>query len=220
VFDLKDEDIYWCTADIGWVTGHSYIVYGPLANGATVVMYEGSPDYPDKDRFWEIVEKYRVTVLYTAPTSIRMFMKWGTEYPAKHDLSSLRLLGTVGEPINPEAWVWYNENIGHDNCPIVDTWWQTETGMILITPLPGITTTVPGSATVPFPGISASIVDDQGNEIEPGTAAGISVSTGRGRRCSEQYSAIPKDSCRTTGPSFQADTSPATAPSSWKTATS
>jgi acetyl-CoA synthetase len=172
VFDLKDEDIYWCTADIGWVTGHSYIVYGPMANGATVVMYEGSPDYPDKDRFWAIVEKYRVNVLYTAPTSIRMFMKWGTDYPEKHDLSSLRLLGTVGEPINPEAWMWYNQHIGLGRCPIVDTWWQTETGMILITPLPGITTTVPGSATVPFPGVSASIVDEQGKEIEPGTAAG------------------------------------------------
>jgi acetyl-CoA synthetase len=172
VFDLKEDDIYWCTADIGWVTGHSYIVYGPMANGATVVMYEGSPDYPDKDRFWAIVEKYKVSILYTAPTSIRMFMKWGTEYPAKHDMSCLRLLGTVGEPINPEAWIWYNENIGHGRCPIVDTWWQTETGMILITPLPGITTTVPGSGTVPFPGISASIVDENNNDIEPGKAAG------------------------------------------------
>jgi acetyl-CoA synthetase len=172
VFDLKEDDIYWCTADIGWVTGHSYIVYGPMANGATVVMYEGAPDTPDKDRFWEIVDKYKVTVLYTAPTSIRMFMKWGTEYPARHPMESLRLLGTVGEPINPEAWIWYNENIGHGRCPIVDTWWQTETGMILITPLPGITTTVPGSGTTPFPGISASIVDENGNDIEPGKAAG------------------------------------------------
>jgi acetyl-CoA synthetase len=172
VFDLRDDDIYWCTADIGWVTGHSYIVYGPLANGATTVMYEGAPDYPDKDRFWALIEKYRVTILYTAPTSIRMFMKWGTEYPAKHDLSSLRLLGTVGEPINPEAWMWYNEHIGHGKSPIVDTWWQTETGMIMISPLPGITTTVPGSATVPLPGIKASIVDEAGNEIEPGKAAG------------------------------------------------
>jgi len=172
VFDLKEDDLYWCTADIGWVTGHSYIVYGPLANGATCLMYEGAPDFPDKDRFWALIEKYRVSILYTAPTSIRMFMKWGTEYPAKHDLSSLRLLGTVGEPINPEAWIWYNENIGHGNSPIVDTWWQTETGGVLITPLPGITTTVPGSATVPFPGISASIVDDQGNDIEPGKTAG------------------------------------------------
>jgi acetyl-CoA synthetase len=173
VFDLKEDDIYWCTADIGWVTGHSYIVYGPLANGATCVMYEGAPDYPDKDRFWDIVERHRVTILYTAPTSIRMFMKWGTEYPAKHDLSSIRLMGSVGEPINPEAWIWYNEHIGQRRSPIVDTWWQTETGSILITPLPGITTTVPGSATVPFPGISASIVNEEGEEIEPGTAAGF-----------------------------------------------
>jgi acetyl-CoA synthetase len=172
IFDLKEDDVYWCTADIGWVTGHSYIVYGPLANGATGLMYEGSPDYPDKDRFWALVEKYKVNIIYTAPTSIRMFMKWGNEYPARHDLSSLRVMGTVGEPINPEAWMWYNENIGHGRCPIVDTWWQTETGMILISPLPGITTTVPGSGTVPFPGISASIVDENGNDIEPGKAAG------------------------------------------------
>ncbi len=172
VFDLKEDDVYWCTADIGWVTGHSYIVYGPLANGATCVMYEGAPDYPDKDRFWDLVARHQVTVLYTAPTSIRMFMKWGAEYPQRHDLSSLRLLGSVGEPINPEAWVWYNQHIGGGRCPIVDTWWQTETGMILITPLPGLTETVPGSATVPFPGISASIVDENGEEIEPGTAAG------------------------------------------------
>jgi acetyl-CoA synthetase len=172
VFDLKEDDIYWCTADIGWVTGHSYIVYGPLANGATVVMYEGAPDFPDKDRFWQIIDKYQVSILYTAPTSIRMFMKWGTEYPERHSMSSLRLLGSVGEPINPEAWIWYNQHIGHDRCPIVDTWWQTETGAMLITPLPGITTTVPGSATVPFPGISASIVDEQGNEIPAGQAAG------------------------------------------------
>jgi acetyl-CoA synthetase len=172
IFDLKEDDIYWCTADIGWVTGHSYIVYGPMANGATVVMYEGAPDTPDKDRFWAIVDKYRVSIVYTAPTSIRMFMKWGTEYPERHSLSSLRLLGTVGEPINPEAWMWYHKNIGHERCPIVDTWWQTETGMILITPLPGITTTVPGSGTVPFPGVAASIVDEKGNEIEPGKAAG------------------------------------------------
>jgi acetyl-CoA synthetase len=173
VFDLKEDDIYWCTADIGWVTGHSYIVYGPLANGATCLMYEGAPDFPDKDRFWDLVERHKVTILYTAPTSIRMFMKWGTSYPATHDLSSLRLLGSVGEPINPEAWIWYNDNIGHGTSPIVDTWWQTETGSILITPLPGITTTVPGSATTPFPGISASIVDEKGKDIPPGTAAGF-----------------------------------------------
>jgi len=169
VFDLKDEDVYWCTADIGWVTGHSYIVYGPLSNGATSVMYEGAPDWPDKDRYWWIVEKYRVNVLYTSPTFIRTAMKWGPEYPRRCDLSSLRLLGTVGEPINPEAWMWYHENIGGGRCPIVDTWWQTETGMILITPLPGITTTKPGSATLPFPGIAADIVDEQGNSLPPNT---------------------------------------------------
>ena len=168
VFDLKEEDCYWCTADIGWVTGHSYIVYGPLANGATSVMYEGSPDYPDRDRFWAIVEKYGVSVLYTAPTAIRSFMRWGEEYPRRRDLSSLRLLGSVGEPINPEAWIWYWENIGGGRCPVVDTWWQTETGMILITPLPGITTLKPGSATRPFPGIEAEVVDEAGNPVGPG----------------------------------------------------
>jgi acetyl-CoA synthetase len=168
IFDLKDEDIYWCTADIGWVTGHSYIVYGPLANGATCVMYEGAPDTPARDRFWDIVERHGVTILYTAPTAIRAFMKWGTEHPAKHDLTSLRLLGSVGEPINPEAWIWYHENIGGGRCPIVDTWWQTETGMILITPLPGLTTTRPGSATHPFPGIEAKILDTDGTEVKVG----------------------------------------------------
>jgi acetyl-CoA synthetase len=168
VFDLKDEDVYWCTADVGWVTGHSYIVYGPLANGATCVIYEGAPDYPDRDRFWAIVEKYRVTILYTAPTAIRAFMKWGESYPQRHDLSSLRLLGTVGEPINPEAWMWYHEHIGGGRCPIVDTWWQTETGMILITPLPGIVATKPGSATFPFPGVFADILDEQGNSVPLG----------------------------------------------------
>jgi len=165
VFDLKPDDVYWCTADIGWVTGHSYIVYGPLINGATSVMYEGVPQYPDKDRFWDIVEKYKVTILYTAPTAIRTFVKWGDEYPGKHDLSSLRLLGTVGEPINPEAWMWYHRVIGGERCPIVDTWWQTETGMILISPLPGITTTIPSSATFPLPGIGADIFDDAGNSV-------------------------------------------------------
>jgi acetyl-CoA synthetase len=168
VFDLKDEDVFWCTADIGWVTGHSYVVYGPLANGATVVMYEGAPDWPERDRFWSIVETYGVTVLYTAPTAIRAFMKWGTEHPARHDLSTLRLLGTVGEPINPEAWMWYHEHIGRGRCPIVDTWWQTETGGIMITPLPGVTTTKPGSATVPFPGVSAELVDSTGKRLEEG----------------------------------------------------
>jgi acetyl-CoA synthetase len=168
VFDLKDDDIYWCTADIGWVTGHSYIVYGPLAAGATGVIYEGAPDWPEKDRFWEIVEKYRVTVYYTAPTAIRAFIKWGTEWVERRDLSSLRLLGTVGEPINPEAWMWYYENIGKKRCPVVDTWWQTETGMILITPLPGITTLKPGSATRAFPGIEADILDETGNPVTDG----------------------------------------------------
>lgn len=168
IFDLKDDDIYWCTADCGWITGHSYIVYGPLSNGATVLMYEGAPDYPEKDRFWDIVERHKATILYTAPTAVRSFMKWGDEWPAKHDLSTLRLLGSVGEPINPGAWLWYHENIGKGRCPIVDTWWQTETGMVLITPLPGITTTKPGSATLPFPGIRAAVLDEKGNEMPPG----------------------------------------------------
>ncbi len=168
VFDLKDTDVFWCTADIGWVTGHSYVVYGPLANGATIVMYEGAPDWPDKDRFWSIVEELGITIFYTAPTAIRAFMKWGRKWPAKHDLSTLRLLGSVGEPINPEAWMWYNKHIGREKCPIVDTWWQTETGSILITPLPGITETKPGSATVPFPGIEADILDEKGNSIPEG----------------------------------------------------
>ncbi len=165
VFDLHDEDVYWCTADIGWVTGHSYVVYGPLANGATSLMYEGAPNFPEPDRFWRIVEKYGVTVLYTAPTAIRAFMKWGTDWPKKHDLSSLRLLGTVGEPINPEAWIWYNEVIGGKRCPIVDTWWQTETGGIMITPLPGATPTKPGSGTLPFFGIVPEVVDDAGKPV-------------------------------------------------------
>ena len=169
VFDLKpDEDVYWCAADIGWVTGHSYIVYGPLANGATSVIYEGTPDTPGKDRLWQIVETYGVTQLYTAPTAIRTFMKWGTQEPEKHDLSSLRVLGTVGEPINPEAWMWYHTHIGGERCPIVDTWWQTETGGHMITPLPGVTTTKPGSATFPLPGIGVEVVDDAGNPIERG----------------------------------------------------
>jgi acetyl-CoA synthetase len=168
IFDVKDEDIFWCTADIGWVTGHSYIVYGPLANATTGIMYEGAPDWPDRDRFWSIVEKYKVNIFYTAPTAIRSFMRWGEEHPKKHDLSSLRLLGTVGEPINPEAWMWYHMSIGAEKCPIVDTWWQTETGHILITPLPGITTTKPGSATIPFPGVDADVVDDNGNSVPLG----------------------------------------------------
>jgi acetyl-CoA synthetase len=168
VFDLKDDDVYWCTADVGWVTGHTYLVYGPLANGATCMMYEGAPDWPEKDRFWAICERYGVTILYTAPTAIRAFMKWGDEWPAKHDLSRLRLLGSVGEPINPEAWMWYREHIGGNRCPIVDTWWQTETGSIVISPLPGITATTPGSCTVPLPGYSCAILDAKGNEIEVG----------------------------------------------------
>ena len=168
VFDLKEDDVYWCTADVGWVTGHSYIVYGPLACGATCLMYEGAPDWPEKDRFWELCEKYGVTIFYTAPTAIRAFMKWGDHLPAKHDLSQLRLLGSVGEPINPEAWIWYNRNIGKEHCPIVDTWWQTETGAIMITPLPGITATKPGSATIPFPGIFADLLDASGKSIKVG----------------------------------------------------
>ena len=168
VFDIKDDDVWWCTADIGWVTGHTYIVYGPLANGATGVLYEGVPNFPDKDRFWRIVEKYKVTQFYTAPTTIRTFMKWGTEFPERCDLSSLKLIGTVGEPINPEAWIWYNKYVGRENCPIVDTWWQTETGHIMISPLPGLTTTKPGSATRPLPGIGADIVDDDGNSVPLG----------------------------------------------------
>jgi len=168
VFDLKDEDVYWCTADIGWVTGHSYVVYGPLANGATVVMYEGAPDWPQKDRFWSIVARYGVTILYTAPTAIRAFMRWGTDWPKQHDLSSLRLLGSVGEPINPEAWIWYHLHIGGERCPVVDTWWQTETGAIMITPLPGMTSTKPGSATQTFPGISAEVLTDKGETVAVG----------------------------------------------------
>jgi acetyl-CoA synthetase len=168
VFDMKDDDVYWCSADIGWVTGHSYVVYGPLANGATVLMYEGAPDWPQKDRFWGLIEKYGVTIFYTAPTAIRAFMRWGTDWPQKHDLSSLRLIGSVGEPINPEAWVWYYRFIGGERCPVVDTWWQTETGAIMITPLPGVTTLKPGSATRPFPGIAAEIRNERGDKIDVG----------------------------------------------------
>jgi len=170
VFDVKDDDVYWCAADIGWVTGHSYIVFGPLANGTTGVMYEGVPDFPEKDRWWSIIEKYKVSILYCAPTAIRTFMKWGAEFPEKRDMSSLRLLGSVGEPINPEAWLWYREHIGGGRCPVVDTWWMTETGMILITPLPGITTCKPGSATFPFPGVKADVVDENGASVPRGGA--------------------------------------------------
>jgi acetyl-CoA synthetase len=169
IFDLKDEDVYWCTADIGWVTGHSYVVYGPMANGVTQIMFEGTPDFPDKDRWWRIVEKYRVNILYTAPTAIRACMRWGLDYVQRCDLSSLRLLGTVGEPINPEAWVWYHENVGAGRCPVVDTWWQTETGMILISPLPGVTTLKPGSATIPFPGVQADVVTEAGDSVPLGS---------------------------------------------------
>jgi acetyl-CoA synthetase len=168
VFDLRDEDVFWCTADVGWVTGHSYLVYGPLANGATCVMYEGAPDWPEKDRFWDLCERHGVTILYTAPTAIRAFMKWGDAYPARHDLSRLRLLGSVGEPINPEAWMWYQQHIGGGRCPIVDTWWQTETGAIVISPLPGVTATKPGSATQPLPGYSAALLDSNAKEISVG----------------------------------------------------
>ena len=177
IFDIKPDDVYWCAADIGWVTGHSYIVYGPLANGTTGVLYEGAPQFPEPDRWWSIVEKYKVSILYCAPTAIRAFMKQGEAWPAKHDLSSLRLLGTVGEPINPEAWLWYRRAIGGDRCPVVDTWWQTETGMILITPLPGITTLRPGSATRPFPGVGAKVVDADGNDVADGSGGGYLVLT-------------------------------------------
>ncbi len=169
VFDLKEDDVFWCTADVGWVTGHSYVTYGPLANGATCVIYEGAPNWPDNDRVWQICEKYGVTIFYTAPTAIRSFMKWGRKWPQMHDLSQLRLLGTVGEPINPEAWMWYYQQIGGGRCPVVDTWWQTETGGIMISPLPGLTKMVPGSATQPFPGISAEILDEQGNVVKTGS---------------------------------------------------
>jgi len=175
IFDLKEQDIYWCTADIGWITGHSYLVYGPLANGSTILLFEGTPDYPEKDRFWEIVEKYKVTILYTAPTAIRTFMKWGANYPEKRDLSSLRLLGTVGEPINPEAWMWFYRHIGKEKCPIVDTWWQTETGMIMISPLPGITALKPGSCTVPFPGVKMEILNRAGQPVQAGEGGFVAI---------------------------------------------
>jgi acetyl-CoA synthetase len=169
VFDLEPEqDVFWCTADVGWITGHSYIVYGPMSNGVTSVMFEGAPNYPDKDAWWKVIEKYRVTVFYTAPTAIRSAMKWGEEYPRRHDLSSLRLLGSVGEPINPKAWLWYYTVIGGERCPVVDTWWQTETGAIMIAPLPGLTATKPGSATFPLPGVSANLVDEEGKEVPVG----------------------------------------------------
>jgi acetyl-CoA synthetase len=197
IFDIKDRDVYWCAADIGWVTGHSYIVYGPLCNGATTLMYEGTPDFPDRDRHWRIVEKYGVNIYYTAPTTIRTFMRWGAEYPARADLGSLRLLGSVGEPINPEAWMWYHDHVGRGRCPIVDTWWQTETGMIMISPLPGLVATKPGSATRPFPGVAAEVLDDRGEPVGPGAGGNLVLTRpwpammrtifGDDRRYVEQY---------------------------------
>ncbi len=222
VFDLKpDTDVYWCTADVGWVTGHSYIVYGPLANRATSVLYEGTPDHPGKDRLWSIVEKYKVTIFYTAPTAIRTFMKWGDELPAAHDLSSLRLIGTVGEPINPEAWVWYyGVDRRRDVVPVVDTWWQTETGAIMISALPGATTLKPGSATFPLPGIEAGIVDDAGKPPSVSRAAATSCCRGRGRRCCAGSGATRSVTATRTGRGSATSTSPATAPSATTTATS
>ena len=201
VFDLHpDTDVYWCAADVGWVTGHSYIVYGPLANRATSVLYEGTPDFPDKDRLWEIVEKHGVTILYTAPTAIRTFMKWGPEFPERHDLSSLRLLGSVGEPINPEAWVWYWKHIGGERCPVVDTWWQTETGAIMISPLPGATTLKPGSATDPLPGHRRRHRRRRRRVGRRSRVAATSCSPVRGRRCSAASGATPSATATRTGP--------------------
>jgi len=233
IFDVKPDSVYWCAADIGWVTGHSYIVFGPLANATTGIIYEGTPDFPDKDRWWQIVERYRPDILYTAPTTIRTHMKWGPEYAQKHDLSSLRLLGSVGEPINPEAWVWYREHIGGNRTPVVDTWWQTETGMILITPLPGITTLKPGSATKPFPTIDAAVFDNEGVLGEP--AAGVVGSrTGRTSRYPSSTAsdtgahpdgcaacmATPSGTSRPTGAAGRTRTSSATGRASTRTATS
>ncbi len=219
VFDLKDDDIYWCTADIGWVTGHSYTVYGPLAAGATVLMYEGAPNAPQNDRFWEIIEKYRVNVFYTAPTAIRTFIKWGDEWVKKHDLSSLRLLGSVGEPINPEAWMWYYKTIGREKCPIVDTWWQTETGGILISPVPGATPTKPGSATRPLPGIAAEVVTREGI-AGAATRAACWLSSGLGPGCCARSSATPIGTSARISSWFPASIPPATARAAMRTATS
>jgi acetyl-CoA synthetase len=206
VFDLKENDTYWCTADIGWITGHSYICYGPLSNGATIVMYEGAPNWPDEGRFWEIIEKYEVSIFYTAPTAIRAFIKWGNEWPEKHDLSSLRLLGTVGEPINPEAWMWYHEVIGQERCPIVDTWWQTETGGIMISPLPGVTSTKPGSCARPLPGVVPDIVSDTGESL------------GTNQGCCEVCMVTMIDLSRPTSPPSKTAILPATALDVTKTA--
>jgi len=220
VFDLKpDEDVYWCTADIGWVTGHSYIVYGPLANRATQVVYEGTPDTPNKDRWWDIVERHGVTLFYTAPTAIRTFMKWGDELPKSHDLSSLRLLGSVGEPINPEAWMWYREVIGGGRCPIVDTWWQTETGAIMISPLPGVTACKPGSAMGALPGIGMAVVDDEAQPVGNG-GGGYLVLTEPWPSMLRGIWGDPSASRRPTGPASRACTSPATEPNSTRTALS
>ncbi len=220
VFDLRDEDIYWCTADIGWVTGHSYVVYGPLQNGATVLMYEGAPNWPDFSRFWKIIDDHKVTIFYTAPTAIRAFIKWGDQHVEKHKLDSLRLLGTVGEPINPEAWMWYREKIGHNRCPIVDTWWQTETGAIMIAPIPGAVPTKPGSATRPFFGIQPEVVNQGGPSCaRPGTAACWSCAS-RGPRWRAPSTATPSATRRPTGATCRAATSPATARGRTPTATS
>ena len=221
VFDLDAErDVFWCTADVGWITGHSYIVYGPMANGATSVMYEGAPDYPDKDAWWQVVEKYRVSIFYTAPTAIRACMKWGEEYPGKHDLSSLRLLGTVGEPINPRAWLWYYSVIGGERCPVVDTWWQTETGAIMIAPLPGLTPAKPGSATRPLPGVSASL-RRRGRPRGHRGGRRCWSSPSPGRACCAPCTATRTVTSRPTSPgSGRGPTSSGTAPAGTRTATS
>ena len=208
VFDLRDEDIYWCTADIGWVTGHSYVVYGPLQNGATVLMYEGAPNWPDFSRFWKIIDDHKVTIFYTAPTAIRAFMKWGDQHVEKHKLDSLRLLGTVGEPINPEAWMWYREKIGHNRCPIVDTWWQTETGSIMIAPIPGAVPAKPGSATRPFFGIQPEVVTQGRQILFPRGTAACSSFASPGRRWHAPYTAIRSAFRKPIGAMCLAATSP------------
>ena len=219
VFDIRDEDIYWCTADMGWVTGHSYVVYGPLSAGATVFLYEGAPDAPDCGRWWQMIEKHRISILYTAPTAIRTFIKWGDEWIDKHDLSSLRLLGSVGEGINPEAWMWYHEKIGGGRCPIVDTWWQTETGGIMMSPLPGATPTKPGSCTLPLPGVFPA---DRGRGPPPGgdrqrRLAGDCASPGRA--CCGASGATPNDTSSSTGATCRTAISAATTPGATRTAT-
>jgi len=220
VFDLHEgQDVYWCTADVGWITGHSYVAYGPLANGATQVIYEGTPDTPDWGRWWDIVQKYHVSIFYTAPTAIRSFMKLGSSVVSHYDLSSIRVLGSVGEPINPEAWMWYREVIGSNKAPIVDTWWQTETGAIMVSPLPGITAAKPGSAQVPIPGIEMAVLDDQGHEVGPGHGGYLAI-TEPGHRCSGAFGATRNDSRKPTGPGSPASTLPETAPSSMPMVTS